>query len=125
MHNASYSNAMTQDTSKCVATDTSMCAATCVRAASTARPTQCRTFPWWPQHLVSDYDWQLAARECEGITLASASVVEPSNARTDASLASPSRVAFDDVLPHAILHDVRPSFACRVLLTELLECWSV
>jgi Fe-S-cluster containining protein len=31
------------------------------------RPTQCRTFPWWPQHLKSEKDWQEAARFCEGI----------------------------------------------------------
>uniref|UniRef100_M4B286 Uncharacterized protein n=3 Tax=Hyaloperonospora arabidopsidis (strain Emoy2) TaxID=559515 RepID=M4B286_HYAAE len=37
-----------------------------------ARPTQCRTFPWWPQHLVSDYDWRLAAKDCEGIRVVDA-----------------------------------------------------
>lgn len=31
------------------------------------RPTQCRTFPWWPQNLKSEKDWQEAARYCEGI----------------------------------------------------------
>jgi Fe-S-cluster containining protein len=31
------------------------------------RPTQCRTFPWWPHHLKSENDWQEAARHCEGI----------------------------------------------------------
>lgn len=33
------------------------------------RPTQCRTFPWWPQNLKSEKDWQEAARYCEGIQL--------------------------------------------------------
>ena len=32
-----------------------------------ARPKQCRTFPWWPEHLKSEENWKLAAQECEGI----------------------------------------------------------
>lgn len=32
-----------------------------------ARPTQCRTFPWWPQNLSSPNAWKEAARSCEGI----------------------------------------------------------
>lgn len=31
------------------------------------RPTQCRTFPWWPWNLKSEKDWQEAAQHCEGI----------------------------------------------------------
>jgi Fe-S-cluster containining protein len=31
------------------------------------RPTQCRTFPWWPRHLKSEKEWKEAARGCEGI----------------------------------------------------------
>lgn len=31
------------------------------------RPTQCRTFPWWPKNLKSKAEWQNAARSCEGI----------------------------------------------------------
>jgi len=33
------------------------------------RPTQCRTYPWWPQNLKSEKEWQEAARYCEGIRL--------------------------------------------------------
>ena len=32
-----------------------------------ARPTQCKTFPWWPQNLSSKEAWEAAARSCEGI----------------------------------------------------------
>lgn len=32
-----------------------------------ARPTQCRTYPWWPQNLKTEKDWEEAARYCEGI----------------------------------------------------------
>lgn len=31
------------------------------------RPTQCRTFPWWPQNLSSPQAWRKAARRCEGM----------------------------------------------------------
>ena len=32
-----------------------------------ARPTQCRTYPWWLQNLTSEEAWQKAASNCEGI----------------------------------------------------------
>jgi Fe-S-cluster containining protein len=32
-----------------------------------ARPTQCRTFPFWPRQLESPEAWQEAALDCEGI----------------------------------------------------------
>ena len=31
------------------------------------RPTQCRTFPWWPQIMISEEEWKQTARLCEGI----------------------------------------------------------
>jgi Fe-S-cluster containining protein len=31
------------------------------------RPTQCRTFPWWPTLLKSKSDWEAAKKRCEGI----------------------------------------------------------
>ncbi len=31
------------------------------------RPSQCRTFPWWKENLVSQESWALAAKSCEGI----------------------------------------------------------
>ena len=32
-----------------------------------ARPTQCRTFPFWTANLKSQYRWKLIEEECEGI----------------------------------------------------------
>jgi len=32
-----------------------------------ARPTQCRTFPFWKANLKSQYRWKLIEEECEGI----------------------------------------------------------
>ncbi|KAJ0409080.1 hypothetical protein P43SY_002214 [Pythium insidiosum] len=60
-----------------------------------ARPTQCRTFPWWPQNVISEYDWLLTARHCEGITIPAA----------DAAVA----VRLDDVLPETIVYDIHRS----------------
>lgn len=31
------------------------------------RPLQCRTFPWWPEHLRSQSAWRQLGRECEGV----------------------------------------------------------
>lgn len=33
----------------------------------TARPRQCRTFPWWPEHLTSKKAWDEASTRCEGM----------------------------------------------------------
>lgn len=32
-----------------------------------ARPTQCRTWPWWPENLKSRRAWREAAARCEGM----------------------------------------------------------
>jgi len=31
------------------------------------RPTQCRTFPYWPEHMGSRRSWQLLGKSCEGV----------------------------------------------------------
>ncbi|MBS4168709.1 YkgJ family cysteine cluster protein [Parachlamydia sp. AcF125] len=33
----------------------------------TARPSQCRTFPWWKENLHTKESWALTAKQCEGI----------------------------------------------------------
>jgi uncharacterized protein len=33
-----------------------------------ARPTQCQTYPWWPQNLSSQTSWEETAKTCEGIS---------------------------------------------------------
>ena len=40
-----------------------------------ARPTQCRTFPWWVYHLREPSDWEEAAKRCERINHPDAPVV--------------------------------------------------
>ena len=32
-----------------------------------ARPTQCRTYPWWPELVEHKRDWDREARRCEGM----------------------------------------------------------
>ncbi|KDO17031.1 hypothetical protein SPRG_17426, partial [Saprolegnia parasitica CBS 223.65] len=53
----------TDDDRQCIFLDGKQC------SVYPARPTQCRTYPFWPQQLISKYDWTLAAKECEGILL--------------------------------------------------------
>ncbi|GAB4547151.1 MAG: YkgJ family cysteine cluster protein [Phycisphaerales bacterium] len=31
------------------------------------RPLQCRTFPWWPEHVRNKASWDELERECEGV----------------------------------------------------------
>ena len=40
------------------------------------RPVQCRTFPWWAQHLNEPENWEEAALRCEGINHPDAPLVE-------------------------------------------------
>jgi Fe-S-cluster containining protein len=40
-----------------------------------ARPTQCRTYPWWLDNIQDQESWEEAAKLCEGIDHPSASVV--------------------------------------------------
>jgi Fe-S-cluster containining protein len=40
-----------------------------------ARPTQCRTFPWWIHHLREPKDWAEAAERCEGINHPDAPII--------------------------------------------------
>lgn len=40
-----------------------------------ARPTQCRTFPWWIHFLETPADWEEAANRCEGVNHPDAPIV--------------------------------------------------
>lgn len=40
-----------------------------------ARPTQCRTFPWWKENLSSPESWQEVKKRCEGVDHPDAPVV--------------------------------------------------
>lgn len=41
-----------------------------------ARPTQCRTFPWWVYHLREPSDWEEAGKRCEGINHPDAPLID-------------------------------------------------
>lgn len=41
----------------------------------TARPTQCKTFPWWLHTLRSKKSWNEAAKDCEGINHPDAPII--------------------------------------------------
>jgi uncharacterized protein len=40
-----------------------------------ARPKQCRTFPWWEEHLDSKKSWKEVSDRCEGIDHVDASLI--------------------------------------------------
>lgn len=40
-----------------------------------ARPLQCRTFPWWEENLTSPESWKEVARRCEGVDYPDAPIV--------------------------------------------------
>jgi len=50
-----------------------------------ARPTQCRTFPYWPSIMASEDDWKLAASKCEGIRLSTRQKGDASRNNTETS----------------------------------------
>lgn len=39
------------------------------------RPTQCRTYPFWPQFMVSKSEWDAEQTRCEGINSSSPSAL--------------------------------------------------
>ncbi len=42
-----------------------------------ARPTQCRTYPWWLSNIRDQESWEAAAEVCEGINHPSAPLISP------------------------------------------------
>lgn len=56
-----------------------------------ARPTQCRTYPFWPEVLRSQQSWRAEAARCEGIERGSA----VSLAQVQAALAAQRAYEFD------------------------------
>ncbi|RQM27948.1 hypothetical protein B5M09_000868 [Aphanomyces astaci] len=59
------------------------------------RPTQCQTYPFWPQQLISKYDWALTSKECEGVLL---------DRTSDADI-----VPNDRILKETVIHEVHRS----------------
>ena len=59
--NGEYALLDTPGTGDCIFLKENQC------SVYTARPLQCRTFPWWVHNLRSPEDWAEAATHCEGI----------------------------------------------------------
>ena len=58
-----------------------------------ARPSQCRTYPFWKQNLKSNYRWKIIEEECEGIgqgRLYTAEEIDAIRAQTEATAVGPS-----------------------------------
>lgn len=63
------------------------------------RPTQCRTFPFWPEHMGSRRSWRLLGKTCEGIgrgDFVPASEIRIQRAKQDRSRAERGGLAPDD-----------------------------
>jgi hypothetical protein len=63
----SFREVRTEHGHDCVFLDRASTPGKAVCSIHDLRPTQCRTFPFWPEHLVSPREWQRASRACEGI----------------------------------------------------------
>lgn len=59
------------------------------------RPVQCQTYPFWPEQIVSQYDWNRVRSECEGVR------VEPIPDRSSETL-----VDFQHVMKLALIHHI-------------------
>ena len=51
----------------CVFLDREMLPGKAVCSVYEDRPQQCRTFPWWPEHVRTKSAWVRLERECEGV----------------------------------------------------------
>jgi len=56
------------------------------------RPTQCRTYPFWPQYLLGKAEWRAESIQCEGISLS--------------LLETKSYIKPVDILQNLIIHQV-------------------
>ncbi|ETV96778.1 hypothetical protein H310_10084 [Aphanomyces invadans] len=79
----------TPDDRQCIFLDGKQC------SIYPVRPTQCQTYPFWPQQLISKYDWTLASKECEGILL------DPSS--------DDDIIPDDRILKETVIHEVHRS----------------
>lgn len=58
-----------------------------------ARPTQCRTFPWWPENLRDRRAWERLGRQCEGVGRGRLVPIEEIRISRDAQRDAEPRVA--------------------------------
>jgi len=66
-----------------------------------ARPTQCRTYPFWKSNLKSQYRWKIIEEECEGIgqgKLFSLAEIEAIRNQTSQTPAGPDPASIDPPL---------------------------
>ncbi len=61
------------------------------------RPTQCRTFPFWPEHMGSRRSWRMLAKSCEGI--GRGAFVPTSEIRIQRAIQERSRLEHDNLEP--------------------------
>ena len=66
------------------------------------RPTQCRTYPFWPNHLIGQAEWSAESLRCEGIsTTFSLKSITSANSST-----TPSNVDVNTILNNMVIHQI-------------------
>lgn len=72
------------------------------------RPTQCRTYPYWSQHVLGRAEWEAEATRCEGMGILSSPVPMQTAAdvanRKGCTSAANSRVHSGDLLTNLTIH---------------------
>ena len=59
-----------------------------------ARPTQCRTYPFWRENMLTPHDWQAEGARCEGVAAGREAVAVGSAAQqAEATVSAPSAIA--------------------------------
>jgi len=66
-HGRSLKEVRTEQGLDCVFLDRESVPGKAICSVHEARPSQCRTFPWWPENLKSRSAWERLARTCEGV----------------------------------------------------------
>lgn len=65
-----------------------------------ARPTQCRTYPFWPQHMIGKAEWVAESRNCEGMSVVS------DISKEHTLVAETSSLTTSDIALNMIVHQI-------------------
>ena len=68
-----------------------------------SRPTQCRTYPFWPLNVLSEYDWQAESQRCEGIRAEPVPASEHEQSEADL-------VDSREVLLNMVVHEIHSGY---------------
>mmetsp|Transcript_14015 Transcript_14015/g.23336 ORF Transcript_14015/g.23336 Transcript_14015/m.23336 type:complete len:765 (-) Transcript_14015:26-2320(-) len=70
-----------------------------------SRPTQCRTYPYWPQNMIGQAEWLAESYDCEGISFIRGKNQETSSIRP-ASKSATGAIASTEIAMNMIIHQI-------------------